>query len=106
LDRRVGFQERLETSRPHDHSSRLLRIGTIHQQVLSHLLERREEWIERRRGHVAELRKRTTEAEAKLNRLYQAIEDGIADLSDPALKDRLAELAAIRRGPMPTAWSA
>ncbi len=74
---------------------RLLDPRRLHE-ILRHLLERREEWIERRRGHVAELRKRTTEAEAKLKRLYQAIENGIADLSDPALKDRLAELAAIR----------
>ena len=74
---------------------RLLDPGRLHE-ILSHLLERREEWIERRRGHVAELRKRTTETEARLKRLYQAIEGGIADLSDPALKDRLAELAAIR----------
>ena len=74
---------------------RLLDPRRLHE-ILKHLLERREEWIERRRGHVAELRKRATEAEAKLKRLYQAIENGIADLSDPALKDRVAELAAIR----------
>ena len=74
---------------------RLLDPRRLHE-ILRHLLERREEWIERRRGHVAELRKRTTEAEARLKRLYQAIEDGIADLSDPALKDRLSELVAIR----------
>ena len=66
------------------------------QEILRHLLHRRDEWIERRRSHVAELRKRATEAEAKLKRLYQAIENGIADLNDPALKDRVAELAAIR----------
>jgi site-specific DNA recombinase len=64
--------------------------------ILSHLLERREEWIERRRGHIAELRKRATEAEAKLKRLYEAIENGVANLDDPALKDRVTELAAIR----------
>jgi hypothetical protein len=64
--------------------------------ILTHLLERREEWAERRRGHVAELRKRATEAEAKLKRLYEAIENGVADLNDPALKDRVSELAAIR----------
>jgi site-specific DNA recombinase len=74
---------------------RLLDPRRLHE-ILRHLLERREEWIERRRSHIAELRKRATEAEAKLKRLYQAIEDGIADLRDPALKDRVAELAAIR----------
>ena len=33
--------------------------------------------------HIAELRKRATEAEAKLKRLYDAIENGVADLADP-----------------------
>ena len=66
------------------------------QEILKHLLERRDEWMDRRRNHVAELRKRATEAEAKLNRLYQAIENGVANLNDPALKGRVAELAAIR----------
>lgn len=51
---------------------------------------------ERRRSHIADLRKRAAEADAKLKRLYDAIENGIADLSDPMLKDRLAELKATR----------
>lgn len=63
--------------------------------MLSELLERREEWPERRRGHVAELRKRAAEAEARLKRLYEAIENGIANAADPSLKDRIAELIAI-----------
>jgi hypothetical protein len=33
---------------------------------------------------------------AKLRRLYDAIEAGIADLADPMLKDRIAELTTIR----------
>jgi site-specific DNA recombinase len=79
-----------------DHLERRLldprRLGGI----LKHLLDRREDWIERRRSHAAELRTLGPDAEATLTRLYQAIEDGIADLSDPALKDRVTELAAIR----------
>jgi hypothetical protein len=51
---------------------------------------------ERRTAHIAELRKRASEADAKLKRLYDAIENGIADLADPMLKDRVAELKAIR----------
>lgn len=39
--------------------------------MMDQLLERREEWNERRRGHIAELRKRAAEAEAKLKRLTQ-----------------------------------
>jgi site-specific DNA recombinase len=46
--------------------------------------------------HIAQLRKRAAEAEAKLKRLYDAIENGVADLSDPMLKDRIAELTAVR----------
>ncbi|MGO4728288.1 MULTISPECIES: zinc ribbon domain-containing protein [unclassified Inquilinus] len=66
------------------------------QEVLKQLLERRDEWVERRRSHIAELRKRTTEAEAKLKRLYQAIEDGaeLAGIRDQARADaeRVASL--------------
>src|SRR5215469_6828650 len=66
------------------------------EQILSSVLDRREERAERRTAHIAELRKRASEADAKLKRLYDAIENGIADLSDPMLKDRIAELKAIR----------
>lgn len=45
---------------------------------------------------AADLRKRAAEADAKLMRLYEAIENGIADLSGPLLKDRLQELKARR----------
>ncbi len=66
------------------------------EQILSSVLDRREERAERRSAHIAELRKRVSEADAKLKRLYDAIENGITDLSDPMLKDRIAELKAIR----------
>ena len=58
--------------------------------------DRREERAERRTTHIAELRKRAAEADAKLKRLYDAIENGIADVSDPMLKERVTELKAIR----------
>jgi site-specific DNA recombinase len=51
---------------------------------------------ERRSAHIAALRKRAAETDAKLKRLYEAIENGVADLADPMLKDRIAELKAIR----------
>jgi site-specific DNA recombinase len=51
---------------------------------------------ERRKSHITELRKRAAEAGAKLKGLYDAIENGIADLSDPMLKDRIGELKATR----------
>ena len=60
---------------------------------MSHVLDRR---AERRRSHIADLRKRAAGAEAKLKRLYDAIENGVADLSDPMLKERGDELKATR----------
>jgi site-specific DNA recombinase len=66
------------------------------EQILSAVLHRRKERAERRTAHIAELRKRAAEADAKLKRLYDAIENGIADLSDPTLKDRIGELKATR----------
>ena len=42
------------------------------------------------------MRKRATEVEAKLKRLYDAIENGIADVSNPMLKERVTELKSIR----------
>lgn len=66
------------------------------EEVLSAVLDRRKERAERRTTHIAELRKRATEAEAKLKRLYDAIENGIADVSDLMLKERVIELKAIR----------
>jgi site-specific DNA recombinase len=58
------------------------------------VLDRREERAERRATHIAELRKRAAEVDAKLKRL--AIENGVADLADPMLKGRVEELKAIR----------
>ncbi|HEY3044398.1 MAG TPA: SDR family NAD(P)-dependent oxidoreductase, partial [Vicinamibacterales bacterium] len=66
------------------------------EQILSRVLDRREERAERRTAHVAELRRRAAEAEAKLKRLYDAIENGVADLADAVLKERVTELKAIR----------
>ena len=64
--------------------------------VLAAALDRREEHAERRREHIGELNKRAAESELRLKRLYDAIEAGIADLDDPALKDRIDGLKAIR----------
>jgi hypothetical protein len=66
------------------------------EQVLSSVLDRRKERAKRRTAHIAEMRKRASEADAKLKRLYDAIENGIADLADPMLKDRIAELKVLR----------
>ncbi|PJG44893.1 hypothetical protein CAF53_26840 [Sphingobium sp. LB126] len=49
-----------------------------------------------RRQHVAEMERRATEADTKLSRLYEAIENGLVDMGDPSLKARIAELTTIR----------
>jgi site-specific DNA recombinase len=66
------------------------------EKILSAVLDRREERAERRRGHIAQLRRRAAEAEARLRRLYDATESGVAELADPMLKDRVSELKATR----------
>src|SRR6202034_2974140 len=66
------------------------------EEVLASVLDRRQERTERRREHIAELNKRATEADLRLKRLYDAIEAGVADLADPALKERIACLTAGR----------
>ena len=60
------------------------------------MLDRRQESAERRREHIAGLNKRAVETDLRLKRLYDAIEAGIADLDDPVLKERVANLKAIR----------
>jgi len=74
---------------------RLLQPSRL-EEILSSVLDRREERAERRATHIAELRKRAAEVDAKLKRLYDAIENGVADLADPMLKGRVAELKTIR----------
>jgi phosphoenolpyruvate-protein kinase (PTS system EI component) len=63
--------------------------------ILTRVLERRKQRAERRR-RILSNRKRAAKAEAKLKLLYDAIESGIADVSDPMLKERVTDLKAIR----------
>jgi hypothetical protein len=63
------------------------------EQILSRVLDRRKESAERRTAHIAELRRRAAKAEAKLKRLYDVIENGVADVSDPM--QRVIELKSI-----------
>ena len=60
------------------------------------MLDRRRKRTERRHEHIAELNKRAIETDLGLNRLYDAIEAGIANLDDPALKHRIDGLRSIR----------
>lgn len=66
------------------------------EEVLAYVLDRRQERSERCRHHVGELKKRASEADARLKRLYDAIEGGVADLDDPDLRERIASLKATR----------
>jgi site-specific DNA recombinase len=66
------------------------------QAILAAILDRRQDRGARQRALAADLAKRATEAELRLKRLYDAIEAGVADLNDPALKDRIDGLKAIR----------
>ncbi len=64
--------------------------------VLASLLDRRQEGVERHSQHIGELRQRATEADHRLNRLYDAIEAGSLDPAESALSERIAGLTAIR----------
>lgn len=64
--------------------------------LMSNILDQRDLWIQRRHDHLGSLRKRATEAEAKITRLYAAIEDGLMELSDRQLKTRLSDLKTAR----------
>ena len=52
--------------------------------VLASLLDRRQESVERRGQHIAELNQRAAEADMRLKRLYDAIEADSAGSSEPA----------------------
>lgn len=64
--------------------------------ILAAVLDRRQARSERQREHIAELNRRAAESELRLKRLYDAIEAGVADIDDPALRDRIDGLKAIR----------
>ncbi|UVC12881.1 recombinase family protein [Mesorhizobium onobrychidis] len=66
------------------------------EELLSGLLKRRDEHAERQKGRIVELKKQAADAEAKLTRLYEAIENGLAELHDSNLKGRITELKRIR----------
>ena len=66
------------------------------EKLLGSILGRREDQAERRREHIASLQRQATESESRLKRLYDAIEAGVADLDDPALKERIAGLKVLR----------
>ena len=78
--------------------SRLLQPKRL-EEVLSAVLHRRKERAERRTTHIAELRKRAAEADAKLKRLYDAVESGVADLRPDAEGPNCGTQGDPRSGP-------
>lgn len=79
-----------------DHLEKRLLNPARLETLMDQLLNRRDEWAAERRLHVAEMERRATEAEAKLTRLYEAIENGLVDIGDASLKTRIADLTTIR----------
>lgn len=75
--------------------SRLLSSRRI-EAMMAPMLERRNDWVERRQAHIAALRERAAKAEAKLGRLYHAVENGALAGHDSSIRRRIAELTAIR----------
>ena len=66
------------------------------EEILASLLDRRQESVERRSQHIAELNQRAAEADMRLKRLYDAIEAGSLDPAESALGERIAGLTALR----------
>jgi DNA repair exonuclease SbcCD ATPase subunit len=66
------------------------------EEILASVLDRRQERAELRRERIAELNKSVAETDLRLKRLYDAIEAGVANLDDAALKERIASLKVIR----------
>ena len=64
--------------------------------LLSALVERQASRDADHASRLTALREKLAEVERRLGRLYEAIENGIADASDPTLKDRVAVLKTER----------
>lgn len=64
--------------------------------LMTPLLTHREDWADRRRQHVVELRAQVDEAERKLRNLYEAVENGMFVSTDRMFKERIAELSNLR----------
>ena len=79
-----------------EHIEEHILVGYRLAEILSGLLERRTGDDQRARDRIAQLTRQANDADARLTRLYGAIEDGTADRTDENLKGRIAELKAIR----------
>ena len=66
------------------------------EKILNSLLQRQTSREEDYALRLTDLKRKLADAEARLGRLYQAIESGIADPSDATLKDRLGAIKTER----------
>ena len=66
------------------------------EEILASILDLRQKHAERRCEHIAELNTRATEADLHPKRLHDAIEAGVAELHDPALKEPIVSIRTIR----------
>ncbi len=66
------------------------------EKMLDGLIARQAQRSTEHSARLAKLKSRMTDAETRLKRLYDAIENGIADPADDTLKDRLANLRTER----------
>ena len=64
--------------------------------ILGGLMARQASRSEDHAQRLSALQNKVADCESRLSRLYEAIENGIADASDPTLKDRLAAVKAER----------
>lgn len=64
--------------------------------ILTIVLERRRQRAGSLHDYIAELHRRVEDVELRLTRLFDAIESGALDSTEPALKGRIACLRAIR----------
>lgn len=64
--------------------------------ILGSLLERQASRSDDHATRITALQNKAAETESRLSRLYQAIETGLADMTDPTLKERLATLKTDR----------
>ena len=79
-----------------DHVERRLLEPARLEEILGGLLRRRLDHADKDTDRVAELKRQASDAEGKLTRLYEAIENGLAELDDTNLKGRISELKRIR----------
>lgn len=64
--------------------------------IIGGLMERQAARSEDHTTRITALQNKVVDSEIRLSRLYQAIENGIAEASDPTLKERLDNLKAER----------